>query len=84
MTHLANRNNAFEWIGMINHSGQIGATLGEPIPIHDISIRFKSVMPIKEIKLLRSGEDIKFKQSNGWVECVVPKVSDFEMMLCLY
>lgn len=84
MTHLANRNNAYEWIGMINHSGQMGATLGEPVPIHNISIRFKPIMPIKEIKLLRSGEGIKFKQSKGWVECVVPKVNDFEMMVCLY
>jgi len=25
MTHLNNSNGAFEWIGMINHSGQIGS-----------------------------------------------------------
>jgi hypothetical protein len=84
MTHLANHNGAFEWIGMINHSGQVGATLGAPIPIYNTTLRFKPVKPIKAIQLIRSGEDIKFEQSEGWVECTVPQLDDFEMILCLY
>jgi hypothetical protein len=84
MTHVANRNGAFEWIGMINHSGQIGASLREPIPIHDTNIRFKTAKPVKVVKLMRSGMAVNFRQSNGWVECVVPRLDDFEMLLCLY
>lgn len=84
MTHLGNRDGVFEWIGMINHSGQIGDVFREPVPIYSIAIRFKPVKPINEIKLMRSGEELKFNQKDGWVECVVPKVGDFEMMLCLY
>lgn len=84
MTHLGNRNGVFEWIGMINHSGQIGDVFREPVPIYNIAIRFKPVKPINAIKLMRSGEELKFNQKDGWVECVVPKVGDFEMMLCLY
>jgi hypothetical protein len=84
MTRLSNRNGAFEWIGMLNHSGQIGAALLEPVSIYNTMLRFKPLKPVKEIKLLRSGTTIQFKQTDGWVECIVPKVADFEMLLCLY
>ena len=84
MTHMANRNGAFEWIGMINHSGQIGASLREPVPIHNTTVRFKPAKPMKQLKLMRSGSALKFTQRNGWVECVVPKVDDFEMLVGLY
>lgn len=84
MTHLANLNGAFEWVGMINHSGFLGNSVCEPVNIHDTSIRLKPLKPVKEVRLLRSGLNLKFKQSNGWVECLVPKIGDLEMMLCLY
>ena len=84
MTRLSNRNGAFEWIGMINHSGQIGDAFREPITISHTTIRFKPVKPIRELRLMRSGTGLEFKQNEGWVECVVPRIGDFEMMLCLY
>ena len=85
MTHLANRNGAYEWIGMINHSGQIGGSYREPITIHDTHIRFKPIRSPKKLVLLNSGETLPFKQKgNGWIECTVPRVSDFEILLCLY
>jgi hypothetical protein len=84
ISHLANRNGAFEWLGMINHSGQIGASLREPVIIHNTTIRFKPVKPIREIRLLRAGSSLDFKQADGWVECTISQISDFEMVLCLY
>jgi hypothetical protein len=84
MSHMANRNNAFEWIGLINHSGQIGGSLREPVAIHETSIRFKPLRPLKEIKLMRAGSTVKFHERNGWVEVVVPILEDFEMVVCLY
>jgi len=84
MTHLANRKGAFEWIGMINHSGQIGGSLREPIPVFNTKIRFRPVKPIKELRIMRSGKSLGFKQVNGWVECSLPQLDDFEMLLCLY
>ncbi|ADB38099.1 hypothetical protein Slin_2055 [Spirosoma linguale DSM 74] len=33
---------------------------------------------------MRSGNDLKFTQHNGWVDCIVPQVDDFEMLVCLY
>ena len=84
MTHIGNRNGAFEWIGMINHAGQLGDAFREPVPIYNTTIRFKPMKPVKAIKMMRSGEGLTFKVSDGWVECVVPQISDFEMMVCVY
>jgi hypothetical protein len=84
ISHLANRNGAFEWIGMINHSGQIGGSLREPIPVLNTSIRFRPLKPVKELRLMRSGKTLAFKQSGGWLECSLPQLNDFEMLLCLY
>jgi hypothetical protein len=84
MTRLANRDGAFEWIGMINHSGQIGASFREPVIIQNTKIRFKPLQAVKEIRLMRSGKTITFKQSGGWVECMIPALDDFELMLCMY
>ena len=85
MTHLANRNGAFEWIGMINHSGFLGNSVREPVTVHNTTIRFKPLKPVKEVRLMRSGLYLNFKQqSNGWIECVIPQIEDFEMLVCLY
>jgi hypothetical protein len=84
ISHLANRNGAYEWLGMINHSGQLGGSLREPVTIHNTNIRFRPVKPIKQLKLMRAGTTIDFKQANGWVEATVPRLNDFEMLLCLY
>ena len=84
MSHLANRNGAFEWIGMINQSGQIGGSFREPVTIYNTTIRFKPVKPVKSISLMRSGKPVNFKESNGWVEIKVPELNDFEMVVCTY
>lgn len=84
ISHMINRSQAYEWIGMINHAGQIGGALREPVPLHNTTIRFRPQKPVREIRLMRSGKGLEFTQRNGWVECVVPRVQDFEMVLCLY
>lgn len=84
MTHLVNLNGAFEWVGMINHSGFMGNSVREYVPINNTTIRFKPSKPVKEIHLLRSGKKVDFRQANGWVECTVPEIGDFELLLCLY
>ncbi len=84
ITHLANRNGAFEWIGMINHSGFMGTSVREPVSIQNTNIRFKPQKQVKEVRLLRSGISVDFKESAGWIECMVPEIGDFEMLLCTY
>jgi hypothetical protein len=84
MTHMSNRNGSYEWIGMINHSGQIGDVFRDPVPIYNSTVRFQPLKPVKSVYLLRSGRKLKYKRADGWVECIVPEVNDFEMILCLY
>ena len=84
MTNLANRSGTFEWIGLINHSGQIGAVFREPVNIHSTNIRFKPVKSVREIRLLRSGEKVRFREDDGWIRFSVPEIRDFEMALAIY
>lgn len=84
MTHMANRNEAFEWLGMINHSGQIGGSYREPLIAHNTTIRFKPMRSVKKIILLNSGVDLPFEKKSGWIECSVPQINDFELLVCLY
>jgi hypothetical protein len=84
MTRMGNRNGAFEWIGMINHSGQVGDVYREPVPICNSLVRFKPLKSVRDIYLVRSGIKPDFKHRDGWIECTVPRVDDFEMILCLY
>lgn len=85
MTRLANQNGAFEWVGMINHTGFMGNSVREPVTIHNTTIRLKPLKIVKEVRLLRSDKKLKFKQlKDGRIECLVPEIGDFEMMLCLY
>jgi hypothetical protein len=84
ITHLLNRNKKFEWVGMINHSGFHSTSVREPITIHNTSIRFRPFKPVKEVILLRSGKKVKFENIDGWIHCVIPELSDFELLLCIY
>jgi len=85
ITHLANLNGQFEWIGMINHSGFMGNSVCEPVTIHNTTIRFKPLKQVGDVRLLRSNLKPGCKQlDDGWIECVIPQIHDFEMMLCLY
>ncbi|MCH6256533.1 family 10 glycosylhydrolase [Puniceicoccaceae bacterium K14] len=84
MTHIKNCNGAFEWFGMINHSGQIGNVFRDPIPVHNSTVRFKPQKPVESLYLLCAGIQLDFTESEGWIEYTVPEVDDFEMVLCLY
>jgi hypothetical protein len=84
VSHLANLNGAFEWLGLINHSGQISGSFREPVTMSGINIRFRPAKPVKELKLMQSGKSVAFKQSGGWIDCTIPSLTDFEMLLCLY
>jgi hypothetical protein len=53
----------------------------EPSIITNTTIRFKPLKPIKSISLVRSGTSVKFKEKNGWVECLVPQIINFEMLV---
>ncbi|MHC4659987.1 MAG: alpha-amylase family protein [Planctomycetota bacterium] len=73
----------FEWVGLINHSGQNGTAFHKTIPISDIGLKFRAKGAVKAIRLLRAGKEVAFQVvKDGWVKCVVPKLERFEIVLC--
>jgi hypothetical protein len=85
ISHLRNRGGAFEWVGLLNHTGQIGPTLGPPVPIYDTTVRLRTARSPREVILPRSEQSVQVRRDGeGWIEVEVPKVEDFEMIVCLY
>jgi hypothetical protein len=85
ISHLRNRGGAFEWVGLLNHSGQIGPALGAPVPIHDTRVRLRTARPPRMVILPRSEQSVPVRRDGeGWIEVEVPKVEDFEMIVFLY
>ncbi len=75
----------FEWIGLINHSGQNGTAFHKPIPISDVVLKLQSEVDIKEVRLLRAGKELKFSTvRDGWIKCIVPELNRFEIVLYEY
>ena len=84
VSHLRNRENAFEWIGMINHTGQVGGTYRESVPLLNTSVRVKPAKRVKQVRLMRQGGLLDFTEKEGWIEFNLPRVEDFEMVLLSY
>jgi hypothetical protein len=84
ITHLHNLNGAFEWIGMINHSGFLANSIREPITINNIRLRVQASKKVANVHLMRSKIEVDFKQTDGWIECTVPEIKDFEQVVLLY
>jgi len=84
ITHLHNLNGAFEWVGMINHSGFLANSIREPITIHHVQLRVKPSKKVKSVHLMRANMQVDFKQDNQWIECIVPEIKDFEQIVLLY
>jgi beta-galactosidase GanA len=43
-----------------------------------------SLVATYETSLYNERKSLEFRERNGWVECVVPSIEDFEMLLCVY
>jgi len=75
----------FEWIALLNHSGQMGGGFLEPIPIQNIQLKFRPQKTIKSIKSLCGEEHISFKKrGDGCVELILPKLESFDFLLVEY
>lgn len=74
----------FEWVGLINHSGQNGTAFHKPTPISDVVLKLRSEGEIKKVRLLKAAEEVKFSTEEEWVRCVVPKLERFEIVLYEY
>jgi len=74
----------FEWVGLINHSGQSGTAFHKPIPISNIVLKLRGEGEIRKGRLLKAAEELKFSTEDGWIKCIVPELERFEIVLCEY
>ncbi|WP_297088344.1 beta-galactosidase trimerization domain-containing protein [uncultured Draconibacterium sp.] len=84
ITHLKNRNNAFEWVGLINHTGVLGPSFHSPLPINNITLKIDPEKEVKAVKLIRANQYVDFKNEDGKVCLTLPELVDFEMVLFVY
>jgi hypothetical protein len=75
----------FQWVGLINHSGQNGTAFHKPIPMRGIVLKLRNTEAIKRACLLRADRELKIStDEDGWVKCVVPELDRFEIVLYEY
>jgi len=75
----------FEWVGLINHTGQNGTAFHKPIQIFDTAVRVKSKGKVKRVGLLKAGMKLEFTpEEDGWIRCSVPKLGRFEIVVYEY
>jgi hypothetical protein len=54
------------------------------VTIHNIKIKFKPVHTVRALRLLHSGIKIDFVENNGWIECEIPRLYDYDILFCDY
>ncbi len=81
MSHRAGRDGDFQWVSLINHAGQMGQVLHEPVPIRDIKITIEPRGKVKSARLLKAGTSLAIRHAGQSVQCVVPVVDTYEIVL---
>ena len=80
LTHFAAQRDDYEWIGMINHSGQLNNSYYTPIPLVNISMSLKTIRKPKSVILVNSGKSINFDYQEGRIKMIIDELKDFEMI----
>jgi hypothetical protein len=85
VTHHASSDGRFEWVGLINHTGQNGTAFHEPVPMSTIPLQLKTERNVKNVTLLKAEKKLDFSTAEaGWVKCIVPELQRFEIVLYEY
>jgi len=80
--HRAGRAGDFEWVSLINHAGLMGAVLHEPVPVRDVRIALAPRRPVRAARALRAGATLPLtRRDDGLVECVLPELAAYEVVL---
>ena len=81
LTYQESQDGQFSWIGLTNHSGQIGRAFHQVVPIRGIKVKAQPSHPIKTVKLLYAKKDIPFKRTPEGIECTVDLNDSFDIMV---
>jgi len=84
--HMAHAGGRFEWVGLINLTGQKDpAGFFEPVPVRDIAIRLRPRRDVASVRLLKAGMDIPLsRMDDGRIGCTVPKLGTYEVVVFTY
>jgi hypothetical protein len=75
----------FEWVSLYNHTGQMDKVLGAPVPVRDVRLRIKPQSPVKSARLLKAGTPLTLATpAEGTIDCVVPLLNAYEIILFEY
>lgn len=79
------KGNAFEWVGLYNHTGQRDKALHAPIPISDIRMTLRPKQPVATIKLLKAGSNLKpTTDAEGRISVTIPRLDAYDLVVFEY
>ena len=85
VTHRRDRERRFEWIGLLNHTGQLAASVHAPVPIHDVTIQMNTGDRVKQIRSLTDGSPLQHHRTAAGQETIkLPRLGAFEIVLVEY
>lgn len=80
LTHFASVNDDYEWIGMINHTGQLNNSYYAPVPLLNIEVTIKTDHKPKSVKLVNAGKSIDYDYKKGSIKIIIDELNDFDMI----
>ena len=81
ISYLKSDNDDYILIGMNNLSGQVGTAYHQPLPMYDITLDVKIDKPVRNIRLLKSGEKIRMTNTNGMASFTIPVLYEYEVVI---
>lgn len=85
VTHRRDPEHRFEWIGLLNHTGQLAASVHAPLPIHDVTIHMSTAGRVKQVRSLTDGSLLEHLESHSGQETIkLPRLGAFEIVLVEY
>jgi hypothetical protein len=81
VTHQSARDGSFEWIGLANHSGQLGTAFHAPVPIRDLKVLYRGARMPRSTRLLRLDQTIRARVTTDAALLInIPELNDFEVV----
>ena len=85
VTHRRDPESRFEWIGLLNHTGQLAASIHAPVPVHDVTIHLKTMGRVKQVRSLTDGALLDFQPGTpDQAKITLPRLGAFEIVLVKY
>ncbi len=85
LSHQVSDTGAFEWFGMVNHTGQMGNGFFEPTVLSKFTLSFKPGKELASIHLLKDGRTVEFEvNGNGMVQVEIEGLKFYDVALVTY